>query len=90
MKGDKMKVTRTRVKQYNSTYKTVISVDDEPVAITRSEQRAADIEAYLNGYDIVISDGKLKNTLDYYRERDSFKKKKNEGDDKKHVKNKSR
>lgn len=44
---------KTRVKQYNSTYKTVISVDGVPVCITRSNKRASDIMSYLSGYEVV-------------------------------------
>lgn len=47
-----MKITQTRVKQYNSTYKTVISVDEVPVCITRSNKRASDIISYLSGYEV--------------------------------------
>jgi hypothetical protein len=42
-----MNITQTRVKQYNSTYKTIISVDGVPVCITRSNKRASDIMFYL-------------------------------------------
>ena len=61
-----MKITQTRVKQYNTTYKTVVAVDGVPVCITRSNKRASDIVSYLSGYDveIEINDGKLKKQLD--------------------------
>lgn len=62
-----MNITQTRVKQYNSTYKTVISVDGIPVCITRSNKRASDIMSYLSGYEVEISDGKLKKNLDKIR-----------------------
>lgn len=62
-----MKITQTRVKQYNSTYKTVITVDWIPVCITRSNKRASDIISYLSGYDVEINDGKLKKQLDKIR-----------------------
>lgn len=39
-----MKITQTRVKQYNSTYKIVIAVDGVPVCITQSNKRAKQIE----------------------------------------------
>ena len=64
-----MKITQTRVKQYNSTYKTVISVDGVPVCITRGNKRASDIVSYLSGYDVEISDGKLKKQLDKIRDK---------------------
>lgn len=62
-----MNITQTRVKQYNSTYKTVISVDGIPVCITRSNKRASDIVSYLSGYEAEINDGKLKKQLDKIR-----------------------
>lgn len=62
-----MNITQTRVKQYNSTYKTVISVDGVPVCITRSNKRASDIMSYLSGYEVEINDGKLKKQLDKIR-----------------------
>nr|DAQ21543.1 MAG TPA: hypothetical protein [Caudoviricetes sp.] len=62
-----MKITQTRVKQYNSTYKTVIAVDGVPVCITQSNKRASDIVSYLSGYDVEINDGKLKKQLDKIR-----------------------
>ena len=62
-----MKITQTRVKQYNSTYKTVISVDEVPVCITRSNKRESDIISYLSGYEVEINDGKLKKQLDKIR-----------------------
>ena len=64
-----MKITQTRVKQYNSTYKTVISVDGIPVCITRSNKRASDIVSYLSGYEAEINDGKLKKQLDKIKDK---------------------
>lgn len=61
-----MLIEQTRVKQYNSTYKTVICVNGLPVCITASDKRASDIVSYLNGYDIEIRDGKIKKQLDKF------------------------
>lgn len=63
-----MNITQTRVKQYNSTYKTVISVDGVPVCITQSNKRASDIMSYLSWYEVEINDGKLKKQLDKIRD----------------------
>lgn len=63
-----MNITQTKVKQYNSTYKTIISVDGIPVCITRSNKRASDIVSYLSGYEVEINDGKLKKQLNKIRE----------------------
>lgn len=62
-----MVITRTKVKQYNSTRKIVVCVDGVPVCITTSSKRAADIAAYLEGYDVEIADGKIKRQLDKVR-----------------------
>ncbi|WP_288681576.1 hypothetical protein [uncultured Eubacterium sp.] len=65
-----MEIKQTRVKQYNSTYKTVISVDGKPVCITQSNKRASEIVSYLSGYDVKISDGKLKKQLNKIMEKE--------------------
>lgn len=62
-----MIITQTKVKQYNSTRKIVVCVDGVPVCITTSSKRAADITAYLEGYDVEIADGKIKRQLDKVR-----------------------
>lgn len=64
----KLKITQTRVKQYNSTYKTVVAADGVPVCITRSNKRASDTVSYLSGYEVEINDGKLKKRLDKIRD----------------------
>ena len=64
-----MNIIQTRVKQYNSTYKTVILVDGIPVCLTKSNKRASDIISYLNGYDEKINDGAVKRKLDIIIER---------------------
>lgn len=69
-----MNITKTRVKQYNSTYKTVISVDGIPICMTKADKRASEIIAYLNGYDANIADGKIKKILDNIIKYSSYKK----------------
>lgn len=60
-----MDITSYRIKQYNSTFKTVISVDGKPICIVAGVGKTvSNIIAYLNGYDVVIADGKIKNILD--------------------------
>ena len=39
-------------------------VDGVPVCITTSSKRAADVAAYLEGYDVEIADEKIKRQLD--------------------------
>lgn len=63
-----MNITTYRVKQYNSTYKTVVCVDDKPVCIVSGIGKTlSNIIAYLNGYNVDIADGKIKIALDNRR-----------------------
>lgn len=60
-----MNITTYRIKQYNSTFKTVISVNDKPICIVAGVGKTvSNIIAYLNGYDIDITDGRIKKILD--------------------------
>ena len=59
-----MNLTTYRIKQYNSTYKTVICADGVPICITHSNSRASKIISYLRGYDVEIKDGAIKKKLD--------------------------
>ena len=59
-----MEITQIKVKQYNSTYKIIVFVDETPICITKSGKRASDIVSYLRGYDVEINDGKIKKQLD--------------------------
>lgn len=63
-----MNITTYRIKQYNSTYKTVVCINDVPVCIVDGcGKTVSNIIAYLNGYNVVISDGKIKGILDKYK-----------------------
>ena len=60
-----MKITTHRIKQYNATYKTVVCVYDKPICIVSGVGKTlSNVIAYLNGYDVPISDGKVKKILD--------------------------
>lgn len=60
-----MNITTKRVKQYNSTTKTVIMVNGDPVCIVQGcGKTVSNIIAYLNGYDVPIADGAIKKALD--------------------------
>lgn len=60
-----MNITTKRVKQYNSTTKTVIMVNGDPVCIVQGcGKTVSNIIAYLNGYDMPISDNAVKKALD--------------------------
>jgi len=64
-----MNITTYRIKQYNSTFKTVICVDDKPICIVAGVGKTvSNIIAYLNGYDVAISDGRIKKILDTCKE----------------------
>lgn len=64
-----MQITTKRVKQYNSTNKTVIMVDNDPICIVDGcGKTVSNIMAYLNGYDVPIADGKIKRLLDKIKE----------------------
>lgn len=68
-----MIVTTKRVKQYNSTTKTVVMIDGEPLCIVQGCGRTvSNILAYLEGYDVEISDGKIKNLLNKVREKNGL------------------
>lgn len=63
-----MNVTTYRIKQYNSTHKTVICINDVPICIVDGcGKTVSNIIAYLNGYDVPIADGKIKRILDKYK-----------------------
>ena len=63
-----MIVTTKRVKQYNSTTKTVVMIDGEPLCIVQGcGKTVSNILAYLHGYDVEISDGRIKNLLEKVR-----------------------
>lgn len=64
-----MKVKVVKVKQYNSTYKHILVVDDKPICVTESANRASDLIAYLGGADVKVSDGKIRRELDKVKER---------------------
>lgn len=62
-----MDIKVIKVKQYNSTYKHILMVDEIPVCITEGGKRASECIQYLNGYNADINDGKIKKILDKYR-----------------------
>lgn len=67
-----MNINAYRVKQYNSTTKTVITVDGVPVCIVAGKGiTASNVIAYLQGCDVEIKDGAVKKTLDKVKENKS-------------------
>lgn len=62
-----MELKVMKVKQYNSTYKHIVMVDNIPVCATQGSKRASECIQYLSGYNADINDGKIKKILDNYR-----------------------
>jgi hypothetical protein len=62
-----MRVRTEKVKQYNSTRKVLLFVDDKCLCILLSEAMASECIQYLYGYDADINDNKIKKILDQYR-----------------------
>ena len=64
-----MEIKVSRIKQYNSTHKNVIMVDGKPICIVAGQKITSNCVAYLQGYDVEINDGAIKNKLDKMRGR---------------------
>ena len=59
-----MNISTMRIKQYNSTKKTVIIVNSVPICIVDDcDKIVSNIIAYLNGDDVPIADNEIKKTL---------------------------
>ena len=62
-----MKIDTYRVKQYNSTSKTVVCIDGKPICIVQGcGKTLSNIIAYIHGYDVKINDGRIKKIIDEY------------------------
>lgn len=67
-----MNINAYRVKQYNSTTKTVITADGVPVCIVAGKGiTASNVIAYLQGCDVEIKDGAVKKALDKVKEKNN-------------------
>ncbi len=63
-----MNIQTFRIKQYNSTSKTVVMVDGKPICIVQGcGKTVSNIIAFLNGYEVPIADGKIKKQLERIR-----------------------
>lgn len=63
-----MIVDTYRVKQYNSTSKTVVCIDGKPICIVQGcGKTLSNIISYIQGYDVKIIDGKIKKIIDKYK-----------------------
>lgn len=63
-----MEIKTYKVKQYNSTTKTVITVDGIPICICGNGKTLSNIMSYLQGYSNDIKDGKIRKILDTIKE----------------------
>ncbi|MBP1044863.1 hypothetical protein I6N96_01125 [Enterococcus sp. BWM-S5] len=63
-----MEILITKVKQYNGPLRHVVSVDGVPVAVTKRRGRAEKLSAYLQGYQVDISDRSVERALSVLRE----------------------
>lgn len=71
-----MNIITYRIKQYNSTHKTVICADDVPVCIVAGKGiTVSNVIAYLQGCDVEIKDGAIKKVLDKVREKNTEREK---------------
>ena len=62
-----MTINTYRVKQYNSTFKTVVCIDGKPICIVQGcGKTVSNIVSYIQGYDVKINDGRIKKILDEY------------------------
>lgn len=73
MKHAALQVTTKKLKQYNSTYKHLLMVNNEPVCIVAGNEQASRCMQYLNGYNADIHDGKLRQILDACIEKNTIK-----------------
>ena len=55
-----------KIKQFASTYKRVIVVDNTPICIVKGEKTASDVIAYIQGFSSDLKDGKIKKIIDKY------------------------
>ncbi len=74
MEENKIEISGYRVKQYNSKWKRVVTVNGKPIAIVSSQKQESDIVCYLTGFEVDISDGRLKKELDKVRKKMKSKK----------------
>lgn len=62
-----MTIKTKKVKQYNSTYKYVIMIDEDVVCLCRGQKQCLDCIRYLMNGGPKLKDGKIMKELDKYR-----------------------
>ena len=63
-----MYIETYRVKQYNSTSKTVVCIDGKPICIVQGTGKTlSNIISYIQGYDVEINDRRIKKIIDKYK-----------------------
>lgn len=63
-----MDIKIVKVRQYNSTNKHLLMIDEEPVCIATGINRINECVQYIYGHDADINDGKIRKILDKYRQ----------------------
>lgn len=65
-----MNIKVCRVKQYNSSHKSILMIDGEPVMISQGEARIAEALSYIGGNDYALEhDKSMQRKLSKYRGR---------------------
>lgn len=62
-----MNIRTYKVKQYNSTYKHILVIDGELVCAAQGGKQMSKCIQYLSGYNVNISDGRIRKILNKYR-----------------------
>lgn len=59
-----MNISSIKVKEYSSSYKHVLIINDKPICIVRSKKSLNDCISYLMNDEPVLKDGKIMKLLD--------------------------
>ena len=68
-----MEIKTKKLKQYNSTYKYLLLVDNEPICLFKSQNQINEALQYLHGNNAKISDGTIRKVLDKVKEKYNVK-----------------
>lgn len=68
-----MEIKTKRLKQYNSTFKYLLLVNNEPICLFKSQNQITEALQYLYGCPAKISDGTIRKLLDKVKEKNNVK-----------------
>ena len=68
-----MEIKTKKLKQYNSTFKHLLLVDNEPICLFKSQNQINEALQYLHGNTAKISDGTIRKLLDKVKEKKNGK-----------------